>query len=274
MRSLETASRRRRVRAGRAGRGGGLPLRGPSHGCPQCAAQVTEFGPATRQLMLYRQRDTARRAPLRRPRPADARPAARRGGRPAPGRSAGAGCSRWPPPWSSPWAAPRVADHGAAAAGRGTGHASPRPTRKSGVWAEVTVRGRGLGQPDRAEGQGRGRRPACQLVVIGKDGSEETAASWKSPEGADEGLTDDGRHRHAAREDQPLRGAHARRASFWRPSRPRPGAESVRRTGPPDRRDRSASRLVRTFNGCGSWRTRSRAASRAPDLTAALLQQP
>lgn len=37
--------------------------------CPRCAAQVTEFGPATRQLMLFRQATPRIVHPLARPGP-------------------------------------------------------------------------------------------------------------------------------------------------------------------------------------------------------------
>lgn len=53
------------------------------------------------------------------------------------------------------------------------------------MWAEVKVQDRMWGSDIELRVKEADGAHACRLVVIGKDGSEETAANWKSPEGAD-----------------------------------------------------------------------------------------
>ena len=67
--------------------------------CPSCAVQVTEFGPATRQLMLYRNATPRTVHPMAQPSPRmlDRLLSPRC---PPGGASDGAGCCwRWPRPW-------------------------------------------------------------------------------------------------------------------------------------------------------------------------------
>jgi hypothetical protein len=52
---------------------------------------------------------------------------------------------------------------------------------KTGVWAEVKAEDRVWGSDIELKVKEAEGAHACRLVVIGKDGSEETAANWKSP---------------------------------------------------------------------------------------------
>jgi hypothetical protein len=121
-------------------------------GCPQCAVQVTEFRPAARQLMLYRNATPRSVHPF-------AAPGPRMLGRLLDEVAARHRAKRRR--WLFALAASVVIAVG-----------GPAVERLWGSDIELKVK--------EAEGV-----HACRLVVIGKDGSEETAANWKSPEGAD-----------------------------------------------------------------------------------------
>lgn len=147
--------------------------------CPSCAAQVTEFGATTRQLMLYR-RSTP---PLTHPMPK-------------------------PGPRMLDRLLSEVAGHSRAVRRRllfalaasvvlattapalammssGGGKQAPESIaatdERSGVWAEITTVDEDWGSRlELKVKDGAGPR-VCRLVVIGQDGSEETVAGWHVP---------------------------------------------------------------------------------------------
>lgn len=53
------------------------------------------------------------------------------------------------------------------------------------MWAEVKAEDHDWGSDIVLKVKEADGAHACRLVAIGKDGSEETVANWKSPEGAD-----------------------------------------------------------------------------------------
>ncbi|EGX57237.1 hypothetical protein SZN_23866 [Streptomyces zinciresistens K42] len=145
--------------------------------CPRCAAHVTEFGPVTRQLLLYR-RSTPRFAhPLATPGPqllnrlletvATRHRARRRRALYAVAASAVIALG-----------GPGVA----LMAGGGE-----RPVRTvqatdpaSGVWAQVTSADEAYGsQVELKVRDGAGPR-SCRLIAVGRDGTEETVTSWSA----------------------------------------------------------------------------------------------
>ncbi|MFE0822708.1 anti-sigma factor family protein [Streptomyces sp. NPDC058847] len=146
--------------------------------CPRCATQVTEFGPATRQLMLYRQATPRSVHPVPRPGPrlldrllAEVA-ALRRSGRRRVLYAVAAAvvCA--------------VAGPGAVLHAGQADAPAVRLTatdERSGVWARVSAE-------DRAWGTGveltvkdaAGPRP-CRLVAVGRDGTEQTVTSWTVP---------------------------------------------------------------------------------------------
>ncbi|MFG2357248.1 zf-HC2 domain-containing protein [Streptomyces sp. NPDC048521] len=146
--------------------------------CPQCAAHVTEYGPAARQLMLYRRATPRFVHPMAQPGPRlldrllgdlSRRRRARR----------------------------RRLLYGLAAsvvlavAGPGivafAGHTDPatRVTAAtdphSGVWARVTSEDEDWGSDLRLEVKDGSGSRACRLVAIGRDGTEQVVAGWTNP---------------------------------------------------------------------------------------------
>ena len=146
--------------------------------CPRCAAEVTEFGPTTRQLMLYRRATPRFVHPMAQPGPrmldrllAEVA-ARRRAGR----RRMLFGLA------ASVMIA--VSVPGVAMMARG---GAEEPVRiaatdaRSGVWAQVTVEDKASGsQVELKVKDAAGPRP-CHLVIVGRDGTEETATSWHGP---------------------------------------------------------------------------------------------
>ncbi|MFF9765875.1 zf-HC2 domain-containing protein [Streptomyces sp. NPDC014636] len=143
--------------------------------CPRCAAHVTEFGPATRQLMLYR-RATPRFVPsMAQPGPrlldrllgelAHRRRARRR--RLLYGLAASVVLA--------------VAGPGVVAF---TGHTGPaaRVTAATdphtGVWAQVTSEDADWGSDLRLEVKDGAGPHTCRLVAVGRDGTEQVVAGW------------------------------------------------------------------------------------------------
>ncbi|KOX51819.1 zf-HC2 domain-containing protein [Streptomyces sp. NRRL F-7442] len=145
--------------------------------CPRCATQVTEFGPATRQLMLYRKATPRVVHPLAGPGPrlldrllsevATRHRAGRR--RVLYAVAAAVVCA--------------VAGPGAvlyASQGERTAPLTATDAR-SGVWARVTAEDETWGTGVRLEVRdGTGPR-SCRLVAVGRDGSEQTVTSWTVP---------------------------------------------------------------------------------------------
>ncbi|MDX3451921.1 zf-HC2 domain-containing protein [Streptomyces sp. ME02-8801-2C] len=149
--------------------------------CPQCAAHVTEFGPATRQLLLYRRATPRSVHPMAQPGPslldrllgevANRRRADRRR-------------------WLYAVAAAvvfAVAGPGIAIMASGGDDADrtqqvAATDERSGVWAQVTSEDTVWGsQIELKVKDGAGPR-ACHLVAIADDGTEETLTNWNVPE--------------------------------------------------------------------------------------------
>ncbi|MFD4262940.1 zf-HC2 domain-containing protein [Streptomyces sp. NPDC058534] len=145
--------------------------------CPRCAAEVTEFGPATRQLMLYRRATPRLVHPMTRPGPrlldrllsevATRHRAGRR--RVLYAVAAAVVCA--------------VAAPGAVLyASQGDRSVPLSATdERSGVWARITAEDEVWGTEVMLEiKDGAGPRP-CRLVAVGRDGTEQTITSWNVP---------------------------------------------------------------------------------------------
>ncbi|AKZ59641.1 putative membrane protein [Streptomyces ambofaciens ATCC 23877] len=144
--------------------------------CPRCAAQVTEFGPATRQLMLYREATPRFVTPLTRPGPrlldrllsevAARRRAVRR--RVLYAVAAAVVCAV---------AGPGVALYASQA------DAAVRLTatdERSGVWARITTEDETWGTGVRLEVKDGSGPRSCRLIAVGRDGTEQTVTSWNA----------------------------------------------------------------------------------------------
>ncbi|MFF0584440.1 zf-HC2 domain-containing protein [Streptomyces sp. NPDC003781] len=146
--------------------------------CPRCASQVTEFGPAARQLMLYRQATPRIVHPLTRPGPGlldrllSAVAARRRAGRRRVLYAVAAAvvCA--------------VAGPGAllyASQGDPAGQLTATDAR-TGVRARITAEDEAWGTDVRLEVEDGAGPRSCRLVAVGRDGSEQTVTSWMVPE--------------------------------------------------------------------------------------------
>ncbi|MBD9732550.1 MULTISPECIES: zf-HC2 domain-containing protein [unclassified Streptomyces] len=146
--------------------------------CPSCAAQVTEFGPATRQLMLYRRSTPRLVHPLAKPGPrmldrllaevATRHRAGRRRLLLALAASVVFAVS-----------APAVAIVAGGGDG-GSGSVAATDTR-TGVWAQVTSDDEAWGSTIEVQVKDGAGPRTCHLVVVGRDGSEETVTNWRVP---------------------------------------------------------------------------------------------
>ncbi|MET8583643.1 zf-HC2 domain-containing protein [Streptomyces collinus] len=143
--------------------------------CPQCAAQVTEFGPAARQLMLYRRATPRVVHPMAQPGPRlldrllgelTTRHRARRR-RLLYGLAASVVLAVAGP------AVMAFAGHGEPAS-RVTAATDPG----TGVWARVTTEDGDSGSLMRLEVKDASGPHACRLVVVGRDGSEQVVSGW------------------------------------------------------------------------------------------------
>ncbi|MBL3670040.1 zf-HC2 domain-containing protein [Streptomyces sp. M2CJ-2] len=147
--------------------------------CPSCAAQVTEFGATTRQLMLYRRSTPPLAHPMARPGPrmldrllsqVAARQRAERR------RSLFALAASVVLATTAPALAMMTSG----------GDRPPRESiaatdERSGVWAEITTEDEDWGSRlELKVKDGAGPR-VCRLVVVGQDGTEETVTSWSVP---------------------------------------------------------------------------------------------
>ncbi|GAA3308936.1 zf-HC2 domain-containing protein [Streptomyces cinereospinus] len=145
--------------------------------CPRCAVQVTAFGPTARQLMLYRRATPRAVQPLAGPGP---RLLDRLLGEVAARRRSGRRLRL-----AAVAAAVVCALAGAAIAAvaeRGDRAVMVSATdERSGVWARVTTEDVPWGGKVVLEVKDAAGPRACRLVVIGGDGSEETAANWTVP---------------------------------------------------------------------------------------------
>jgi hypothetical protein len=152
--------------------------------CAGCAALMTEFRPATRQLMLYRRATPRSVHPFAAPGPrllerllgevSDKHRSGRRR-------------------WLYAVAAAVVFAVGGPTVAVVTGHGSSSPTATAmtatdpdtGVWAQVTMQDRVWGSEIDVTVRDRSGPHPCRLVAVGTDGSEQTVTSWMVP--ADDG---------------------------------------------------------------------------------------
>lgn len=145
--------------------------------CTRCAVHVTEFGPASRQLMLYRRATPRSVHPMAQPGP---RLLDRLLGEVAARHRAGRRRFLYAVAASVVFAAagPGVA----ALSGHDDGTVRVAATdAKSGVWAQVTAANEYWGSDVSLRiKDGAGPR-SCHLVIVGKDGSEQTVTSWNVP---------------------------------------------------------------------------------------------
>ncbi|WP_329222881.1 zf-HC2 domain-containing protein [Streptomyces sp. NBC_01485] len=151
--------------------------------CPQCAAQVTEFGPTARQMMLYRRATPRAVHPFAGPGPqlldrllgevAVRHRAVRRRVLYAVAASVVVAL-----------AGPVLA----MMAGGSGGDSAEAPVRvtatdeKSGVWAQVTTENEAWGSHVELQVKDGAGPRSCRLIAIGVDGSEQTVTSWTVPE--------------------------------------------------------------------------------------------
>ncbi|MEV0170459.1 zf-HC2 domain-containing protein [Streptomyces sp. NPDC050803] len=142
--------------------------------CPSCAAHVTEFGPATRQLMLYRRATPRFVHPMAQPGP---RLLDRLLGEVATRHRLRRRRLLYAVAASAVVA---LAGPGVAAMTTGGGGAVriAATDERSGVWAQVTAENEPWGtQVELKVKDGAGPR-SCRLTAIGHDGSEQTVTSW------------------------------------------------------------------------------------------------
>ncbi|KUN23226.1 hypothetical protein AQJ23_24615 [Streptomyces antibioticus] len=145
--------------------------------CPRCAADVTEFGPITRQLLLYRRSTPQFVHPMTQPGPRlldrllSEVGARHRAGR---RRFLCAVAATVAFAVAGPWLV--------ALTGSGDSAVQIDATdARSGVWAQVTSEDYTSGsQLELKVKDGAGPR-TCRLVIIGTDGSEETVTTWNVP---------------------------------------------------------------------------------------------
>jgi anti-sigma factor RsiW len=147
--------------------------------CPSCTAHVSEFRPAARQLMLYRNATPRSVHPFATPGPRllerllDEVSAKHRGGR---RRLLYAVAAAVVFAVGGPTLAV-VSAHGSSSAAFAMSATDP----DTGVWAEITTQDRIWGsQIDVTVKDKSGPHP-CRLVAVGKDGSEQTVTSWMVP---------------------------------------------------------------------------------------------
>ncbi|MEU6665778.1 zf-HC2 domain-containing protein [Streptomyces sp. NPDC046727] len=145
--------------------------------CPQCAAHVTEFGPTTRQLMLYRRATPRFVHPMTQPGPrlldrllgelAHRHRARRR--RLLYGLAASVVLA--------------VAGPGIVASAGHTdpaAHVTTATDPHTGVWARVTSADAEWGSDLRLEVKDGSGAHTCRLVAVGSDGTEQVVAGWTS----------------------------------------------------------------------------------------------
>lgn len=145
--------------------------------CPSCTAHVSEFRPATRQLMLYRRATPRSVYPFASPGP---RLLDRLLGEVASRNRAGRRRFLYAVAASVVFAAGGPAIAIVTARDSQSTQVAATDAR-TGVWAQVTTQDRDWGSEVNVEVKDAGGPRPCQLVVVGKDGSEQTVASWMVP---------------------------------------------------------------------------------------------
>ncbi|MFH9861416.1 zf-HC2 domain-containing protein [Streptomyces sp. NPDC017202] len=148
--------------------------------CPRCAAEVTEFGATTRQLMLYRRATPRAVHPFAGPGPQLLdrllhEVAARR-------RAVGRRLLYAVAAAVVAAVAGPVLAMTAAAGGEEPARVVAATDQRSGVWAQVTSEDELWGSQVELEVKDAAGPRACHLIVIGHDGSEETVTSWTVPD--------------------------------------------------------------------------------------------
>ncbi|MFJ6080497.1 zf-HC2 domain-containing protein [Streptomyces sp. NPDC092369] len=146
--------------------------------CARCAAHVTEFGPITRQMMLYRRATPRFVHPMAKPGP---QLLDRLLGAVAARHQAGRRRFLYAVAAS---VAIAVAGPGIAvyASGGDPGVQVAATDAKTGVWAEVKVADQESGSAIQVQVKDGAGPRSCRLVVVGRDGSEETVTSWTVPD--------------------------------------------------------------------------------------------
>lgn len=148
--------------------------------CPRCAAHVTEFGPVARQMMLYRRATPRTVHPLTRPGPRLL------------DRLLGEVASRHRASRRRLWyalaasVALAVAGTGLTTMAGGAAEADggvrvTATDARSGVWARLTAADADWGSDVELQVRDAAGPRACHLVAVGRDGSEQTVASWSAP---------------------------------------------------------------------------------------------
>ncbi|MGW1544896.1 zf-HC2 domain-containing protein [Streptomyces sp. NPDC002309] len=145
--------------------------------CPQCTVQVTEFGATARQLMLYRRATPRSVHPMAGPGP---RLLDRLLGEVAARHRAGRRLRLFAVAAAvvCALAGPAVA---IVAEGEEAAVRVSATDERSGVWAQITTEDVPWGSKVMLEVKDAAGPRACRLVVIGGDGSEETATNWTVP---------------------------------------------------------------------------------------------
>ncbi|MEV8599300.1 zf-HC2 domain-containing protein [Streptomyces griseoviridis] len=146
--------------------------------CARCAAHVTEFGPATRQLMLFRRATPRSVNPMTNAGPglldrllSEVASRHRSGRR----RLLFAVAAS---------AVLAVGGHAVAMradAGEGGAAQVTATDEHTGVWARLTVADQAYGSEVRLEVKDAAGPRSCRLVAVGHDGSEHTMTSWAVP---------------------------------------------------------------------------------------------
>ncbi|WP_330309175.1 MULTISPECIES: zf-HC2 domain-containing protein [unclassified Streptomyces] len=142
--------------------------------CRSCTAYVSEFRPAARQLMLYRRATPRSVHPFAAPGP---RLLDRLLGEVATRHRSGRRRFLYAVAASVVFAAGGPAIAMVTAQGHQSA-AVAATDAKTGVWAQVTAEDRDWGSEVEVKVKDAGGPRPCQLVVVGKDGSEQTVASW------------------------------------------------------------------------------------------------
>ncbi|MFG2883577.1 zf-HC2 domain-containing protein [Streptomyces sp. NPDC048297] len=143
--------------------------------CPRCTAHMTEFGPATRQLMLYRRATPRFVHPLAQPGPRLLERLL--------GQIAHRDRTRRRQFLYGLAATAVLAVTGPGLlAHTGHGENGPRVTaatdQATGVWARITSEDEDWGSRLRLEVKDASGPHTCRLVVVGRDGSEQNAGAW------------------------------------------------------------------------------------------------
>ncbi|MFJ4782114.1 zf-HC2 domain-containing protein [Streptomyces sp. NPDC088794] len=146
--------------------------------CARCAAHVTEFGPITRQMMLYRRATPRFVHPMAKPGP---QLLDRLLGAVAARHHAGRRRFLYAVAASVAIAAagPGIAMY---ASGGDQSVQVAATDAKTGVWAKVKVADEESGSAIQVEVKDGAGPRSCRLVVVGRDGSEETVTSWTVPD--------------------------------------------------------------------------------------------